>query len=145
MLGEKPANVQEAADAMAEVLNVVAGVVKTAFVAHGFKFTIVLPSRVTTTEVRKIIDGGFATIVTTVTLGDISFNLGFSVGAAGAVEMKAEELREGFVLAEDVKNASGNVILLPACTRLTATAAQRLRETCKGRVVRVHVPLASVA
>ncbi len=145
MLGEAPANVQEAAEALAEVLNVVAGVIKTEFSKAGFKFTIVLPKRVSAADLKAMEKGSFASIVTNVTLGESTFTLGFTAASASAVEMRVEDLREGFVLAEDMRNASGTLILLPACTRLTATAVQRLRESCKGRSVRVHVPLSSVA
>ncbi len=144
MLGEAPGNAEEAADALAEVLNLLAGVLKTEFGTNDFKFTLVLPKRTTSKEIRALIEGAFASIVTTVAFGDTSFALGFSARSVNAVEMRVEDLREGFVLAEDVCNATGGM-LLPACTRLTATAAQRLRETCKGRKVRAHVPLASVA
>ena len=145
MLGEAPSGLVEATDAVGEVLNLIASIAKTEFATNDINFTQVLPKQTTSKEIRKMTDDSFGSIVTTIALGEATFVLGYSARAANAVEMRVEDLREGFVLAEDLRNASGSLVLLPACTRLTATAAQRVRESCKGRKVRVHVPLASVA
>jgi hypothetical protein len=48
------------------------------------------------------------------------------------------------VLAESLFSSSGG-LLLPLGTRLTATAAERLRGTLKGRVIKVCFPEANIA
>ena len=140
VLGEPPGELEGAAEMLAEMLNTVAGSVKSQFVNHGFKFTLGIPKRIGARELRDLTAAAFASVVSAITVGETSFILGHTATNAQSKQVRVEELREGFVLAEDLKNASGTLILLPACTRLTSTAVQRLRDSCKGRSVRVFVP-----
>ncbi len=129
----------EAADALAEVINVVGGVVKAAFIADGFTFTIGLPGRLTPVEFERKQGAALASLAVNVRLGAHPFALSYLVTASAAVEMLAEELHEGYVLAQDLKR--NGAMLLPACTRLTEGAARRVRETCAGMRVKVCPPM----
>jgi CheY-like chemotaxis protein len=137
MLGE--ANEEEAADAVSEVVNVVAGVVKAAFVADGFSFTLSLPGRFSPADFHKRQAAALATASVNLILNGKKFILSYLVTSTSVVEIPAEELHEGYVLAEDLRR--NGALLLPICTRLTEGAARRIRETCKGTKVKVCPPM----
>ena len=56
--------------------------------------------------------------------------LAFLVKSSSPTLVPVEELREGSILAEDLRR--DGALLLPACTRLTEGAAKRIREACTG-------------
>jgi len=56
--------------------------------------------------------------------------------ARAATKVPASRLKEGMVLAENACSAAG-LLLLPAGTRLSATASERLRELLGARTVLV--------
>lgn len=140
MLGGESTS-DEAAEAVAEVVNVVAGVVKAAFVADGFSFTLGLPVRLSPAEFSQRQTKCLASAAVNLSLGEHKFALSYLVKQTMAVEVLAEELHEGYVLAEDLRR--NGALLLPICTRLTEGAARRIRETCKGTRVRVVPPMRS--
>jgi len=138
MLGGE-ASEAEATDALAEVVNVVAGVVKAAFVTDGFAFTLGLPGRLSSQDFQKRQTTALASAAVNLTLGEHRFVLSYLVTQTTTLEISAEELHEGYVLAEDLRR--NGALLLPICTRLTEGAARRIRETCKGMRVLVCPPM----
>lgn len=137
MLGGE-ATEAEAADALAEMVNVVAGVVKAAFVEEGFAFALGLPGQLTSPEFQRRQSSALASAAVNLTLGEHRFVLSYLVTQTTAIELPAEELHEGYVLAEDLRR--NGALLLPICTRLTEGAARRIRETCQGTRVLVVRP-----
>jgi len=143
MLGEDVEG-SEIGDALAEVLNVVIGVVKSAFVKDGFSFTMGLPSQVTRADVERGRSGAAALASLRVSVPGAAVTMSVAVRATDALAIRVDELREGHVLAEDLRTSAG-ALLVPACTRITESAARRLRETMKGRSVRVCAPARAAA
>lgn len=137
MLGE--ASDAEAADALAEVVNVVAGVVKAAFVTDGFTFTLGLPGRLSPGEFQDRQGSALASAAVNLSLGEHQFVLSYLVTETAILEMLAEDLREGYVLAQDLR--LGGEPLLPSATRLTEGTARQIREACKGMRVKVCAPM----
>jgi CheY-like chemotaxis protein len=129
----------EAEDALAEVVNVVAGVVKAAFVNDGFQLTLSLPSKLALADFKRRQEVALAATAVNLRFGGHPFALSYLVTSTAVVELAAEELHEGYVLAEDLKR--NGALLLPACTRLTESAARRVRETCAGTRVKVCPPM----
>jgi len=138
MLGEDSTEA-ETSDALAEVVNVVAGVVKAAFVSDGFQLTLSLPAKLQLTDFKRRQDVALAATAVNLRLGAHPFALSYLVTSTAVLELGAEELHEGYVLAEDLKR--NGALLLPACTRLTESAARRVRETCAGMRVKVCPPM----
>ena len=123
----------------AEVVNVVVGLVKSAFTKDGFSFTLGLPLRVSRADVERGRSGAQATASIRVTVPGGAVGMSVAVRSTDTVTVKIEELREGNVLAEDIRTAAG-ALLVPACTRITDNAARRLRETLRGKTVRICAP-----
>ncbi len=137
MLGPETTDA-EAADALAEIVNVVAGVVKSAFAMDGFSLTLGLPGRLSSAEFQERQTRALARAAVNLTLGEHRFVLSYLLTQTTAVELPAEQLHEGYVLAEDFRDGT---VILPICTRLTEGAARHIRETCRGMRVLVCPPM----
>jgi hypothetical protein len=69
----------------------------------------------------------------------LAIAIGFGVKPRNPAHLPASHLREGMVLAENLLNDQGGLIL-PLGTRLTATAVDRLQKLVRTRKVTVCVP-----
>jgi len=140
MLGEAdPEDVKTLRDLVSELANIVAGGLNVSFSGEGFGFTLGLAKRAPSAPGE---DGLVS--AQTVTAPGLEVAVRCVACVRNAVAVQPAGLREGMVLAESVFSTSGG-LLLPLGTRLTATAAERLRGAIKGRVVKVCVPEASPA
>jgi len=138
MLGEET-TYEDAAEALAEVVNVVAGVVKAAFVDEGFSFTLGLPAEISATELEELQASAVATTAIHVALGEHAFALSYLVTQSAATRVLAEDLHEGWVLAQDLR--VDGVLVMAHSTRLTEGAARSIRETCRGLRVLAYPPI----
>ena len=121
---------------LAELANVVIGAVKTAFHEEGFGFTIGLPGSSTAEDLNLAFTGAVATKTIRLRIAEATVFAGVAIRAKGPADIPVESLQEGHVLAEDARTGNG-ALLLPAGTRLTASAVNRLRDVLEGKSVKV--------
>jgi CheY-like chemotaxis protein len=136
MLGDPPPDDEVTLqDLVSEVANVVAGGIKTAFVADGFPFTLGLTSRV---DLPPLEDYAITELAT---LRADKVELAFAIGIRprNAVALPVSKLQEGMILADNIRNERGAMVL-PLGTRLTVTVATRLQSLLRDRTVRVCIP-----
>lgn len=136
MLGEVASGAELVTATLTELVNILAGRMKTEFLREGYTFTLGIPSTWNRTDLASTIADSVASRTLVLRAGEVTLSAHICVRPSEAVDIPALELREGLVLASDVRNSSGGLIL-PACTRLTESAAQHLREMLRGRAVRV--------
>jgi CheY-like chemotaxis protein len=135
MLGEgDPSDTQTLRDIVAELANITAGCVKTSFGKEGFPFTLGLAKKV-----EEFVDDYALAGAVGLRAKGIDLVARFGVRPRESVVIAASQLREGMVLAENALADAGSM-LLPTGTRLTLTAAERLKNALKARSIRVCVP-----
>ena len=140
MLGEaNPEDLLTLRDLVSELAHMVAGALKVSFSREGFGFTLGLAKRVA----GAVAEDGLIS-AQTFTAEGLEVIVRCVARVRNALVVQPGALREGMVLAESLFSSSGG-LLLPLGTRLTATAAERLRGTLKGRVIKVCFPEANIA
>jgi hypothetical protein len=106
-------------EALRELANVAGGAIKRAGLAEGIPMTIGIPTN----------DNFFATqqvrTWSASTTSGLRLALGASVSHARALTVRCCELRQGMVLAKDVRSATG-LLLVAAGTNLTKSTVQQL-------------------
>jgi CheY-like chemotaxis protein len=121
---------------LAEVANVLVGVAKTAFHPEDYNFTIGLPGSSSAEDLNLALGKAAATITFRLRIAEATIYASVAVRAKGPADKPVTELCEGHILAEDVRLTNG-ALLLPAGTRLTESAVNRLRDVLEGKSVRI--------
>ncbi|MGO8993541.1 MAG: response regulator [Polyangiaceae bacterium] len=135
MLGDAdPDDLQTVRDLVSEMANMVAGTVKSSFLPDGFSFTLGIAKNTEQATIRYD-----AARVVRLDAGGIEVVVRCGVRPRNSLVVLPTQLHEGMVLAENALSSSGG-LLLPAGTRLTRMAADRLRDALKGRQVKVCIP-----
>jgi DNA-binding response OmpR family regulator len=135
MLGEGQDDDATLHDLIAEVANVAAGSLKTAFLRDGFAFTLGLASKSQAQGpspygIAKAIAIRADRVVLFVTVG---------VQPRNAQRVPSGRLTEGMVLAESLYTSAG-ALVLPSGTRLTSTVTGRLHKMFADRAILVCMP-----
>jgi hypothetical protein len=138
MLGDPPPDDDATLnDLIAEVANVASGAIKSAFVPDGFRFTLGIADRGAQGK------GHFALAqLVGLRSGSATLSLALGISPRNAVVVSALMLREGMVLAENLLNDNG-ALMLPLGTRLSATAVNRLQNVLRDRKIQVCIPEAA--
>jgi len=121
LLGDPNASNDAVDDALRELTNTAGGAIKRAALAENVAFTIGLPKTNATAPARE----GAATWRLTIEGGSGCLAVVAEIRSLGNQRVQASKLAEGMVIAHDVRNESG-ILLVPAGARLTATSAARL-------------------
>jgi hypothetical protein len=111
---------------MLELTNSGMGAVKSAFLNDGFKFAGSTPKAKIFADMPTLLHGAEARRVLTYRSESSFVHTVIAVRPTPRVLVKANMLREGMVVAVDVINEAG-VLMVPGGTRLTETAAERIR------------------
>lgn len=125
VLGDET-DVETACGLVLEGANVLMGALKTAYVDRGYEITGGLPSSSDAGQTRAIFDEQptrqrFAFVAGP----DVNVEVWVRIAEKQNVSIRARDLREGMVVAEDVRDARG-MLLIRAGARLTETAAERI-------------------
>ncbi len=120
-------------DVVAELANITAGCIKATFSQEAFVFTLGLAA-----GAAHSADPYALAMSLCLAAPGLDFVVRFGVRARQSAMRAAADLREGMVLADNVLARSGG-LLLPAGTRLTATAAELLKAALGESAVRVCV------
>jgi hypothetical protein len=128
MLGDTESDVDTLRELVLEMSNVVGGAFKRKAVDEGVVFATGLPRQVQVTEAPQLVDDCEGTRHFCVSNDDDSVVVEVWAGARRRENrvVKVADLVEGMILAADVRNPAG-VLLLPAGARLTETTAERAR------------------
>ena len=126
ILGEPSPSATDAQEILAELANIVAGVAKSKFAPEGFGLTLSVPTQATPAHLTASTAKAFARKRVGVKVGSATVVVGYYVRGASAIDLRLDQLEQGHVLAEDLKNANGGM-LLPACACLTETTIKRIR------------------
>lgn len=138
MLDDASLDVGQAA--VGELSNIVAGRMKTHFMAEGYTFSLAIYGEADEAKQGAYEALSVASSAVTLVAGErAALSARFFVRPSGAVEISGAELYEGIVLAEDLVTDRG-ALLLPAGTRLTTSAIKRVREHVQRRRVKVCLP-----
>lgn len=123
LLGDADAEAQEAL--VLETANIAMGSLKSAFAQHDLSFTGGIPYATTIEDARRAAMGAAHRRRMSFEAGDATLDVWVRAESKKNTERQLTELREGMVVAADVRDADGNV-LLRAGTRLTTTTAEWL-------------------
>ncbi len=115
-----------ASDMLNELANIAMGATKTALGTAGYALTGSLPRSIAPGEVPTYGGASQSRETVTVVLANARIQVSVMVASAQNVTLTIDKLREGMVLAKDVFNARG-VLVLTAKTRLSETSVVRLR------------------
>jgi DNA-binding response OmpR family regulator len=121
LLGDPAASNEAADDALRELANTAGGAFKRAALLENITFTTGLPR----TEPNACVLGEHARWTLTIDGGDGCITLGAEIRKLANQRVSASNLSEGMVLVHDVRN-DGGILLVPAGSRLTGTAAAQL-------------------
>ena len=135
MLGEAQDDDATLQDLVAEVANVAAGALKTAFLRDGFSFTLGLASK---SQSQGPSPYGIAKSIMVRADRVVLF---FTVGVQprNAQRVPSSRLTEGMVLAESLYTSNG-ALVLPSGTRLTSSVTGRLHKMFLDRAILVCMP-----
>lgn len=128
VLGDPSADEAATDDALREFANTAGGAVKRAALNEGVTLTIGLPvdDNSAHKEVTPAGDRGWWSL--TLNGGDVCIGVVAEILPRANQRVMADKLCEGMVLAHDVRN-QGGVLLVPAGARLTCVTAARLAQT----------------
>lgn len=113
-------------DVLLELTNSGMGAVKSAFLNDGYKFAGATPKAKVFASIDQLIKDAEAKRALTYRSESSFVHAVVAVRRTPRVRIKASSLREGMVVAVDVVNEAG-VLIIPAGTRLTETSADRIR------------------
>ena len=114
-----------AKDVLLELANSGMGAVRAAFLSEEFRFAASTPKPTLARPIDKIVDGVEAKRMLTFKHGDALVHVIVAVRRQGRIKVRALLLREGMVIASDILNDAG-LLLVRAGTRLTETSAGRI-------------------
>jgi len=112
-------------DVMLELANSGMGAVRAAFLSEEFRFAASTPKALSGVSLAKLVERVEAKRVLTFRNGDDQVYVVVTVRSQARIKLRATQLREGMVVASDVTNEAG-VLLVRAGTRLTETAASKV-------------------
>lgn len=121
LLGDPNANADATDDALRELANTAGGAVKRAALCENVTLTTGLPS----TNHSPSFSGDRVCWTLSSDGGDVCIAVVGEIRKLANQRVPASELSEGMVLAHDIRNASG-ILLVPAGSRLTGTSAAKL-------------------
>lgn len=124
LLGE-PGDVESACTLVLETANILMGSLKSYLGNHGYDFTSGLPSSPSLADTRASHDHQTLRQRFAFVVGNITLDIWLFLAEKRNAKVKAEDLREGMVLAEDTHDGNG-MLLVRAGVRLTETGARRL-------------------
>ena len=141
MLDDASADVGESA--IGERTNIVAGRLKDNFRGDGYHFNLAVYAEADQAK-RDALQGlSLASAKTSILVaGCAELSAHFFVRQNGVTEISGDELFEGVVLAEDLIDALGAMIL-PAGTRLTSSGIKRVQDHVQNRRVKICNPKAA--
>ncbi|MFO0556144.1 MAG: hypothetical protein U0271_47645 [Polyangiaceae bacterium] len=114
-------------DMIGEFANIAMGAMKSAFARESLAFTGGLPEVLSPHRLSEFISPCVRTEAFSLTALEARIDVRLGIVSKKNVLVSAHALAEGMVLAKDVFNARG-MLLLTAGTRLSSTAAERLRQ-----------------
>ncbi|GEM_PF-5518430 len=117
-----------AADVLGEIGNIAMGALKTSFSAESFHFTGSLPKRLAPADVAVFGASGQFVESFCVRLADARLHVRIGIASTKNQIIDMMKLREGMVLAKDLFNARG-MLVLAGGTRLSSTTADKLQRT----------------
>lgn len=138
LLGDADAEAKEAL--VLESANIAMGSLKTALAEHELSFTGGIPYATTLAEVQVAMTNAAQQRRMTFVAGDATLEVWVRAESRKNVERDVAELREGMVVAADVRDGDGNV-LLRSGTRLTVTTAEWLTKLAG----KLHVVVSDVS
>lgn len=112
-------------DVMLELANSGMGAVRAAFLSEEFRFAASTPKPLASVALSNLTERVEAKRILTFRSGEDVVFVVVTVRNQGRIKLRAGALREGMVVASDVTNEAG-VLLVRAGTRLTETAASRV-------------------
>ncbi len=112
-------------DVLLELANSGMGAVRAAFLSEEFRFAASPPKPLAAVSLPKLVERVEAKRVLTFRNGEDVVYVVVAVRSQGRIKLRATNLREGMVVASDITNDAG-VLLVRAGTRLTETAASRV-------------------
>jgi hypothetical protein len=115
-------------EVMLELANSGMGALKVALLQDGFRFAASIPKAVAFVDAQSFLANAEAKRILLFRSDTTILHVILAVRRTPLLRVKAESLREGMVLAANVLNAAGTLIIA-AGTRLTETSAERLRRT----------------
>ena len=127
-------------EVMLELANSGMGALKVGLVRDGFRFAASVPKPVAFVDAKSWLSNAEARRILTFRSETTVLHVILAVRRTPRVRVKAALLREGMVLAANVTNEAGTLIIA-AGTRLTETSAERLRRT----MPKLEIELADVA
>jgi DNA-binding response OmpR family regulator len=113
-------------DVLLELANSGMGAVKSAFLNDGFKFAGSTPKARVFVDTASLVSGVEARRVLTYRSESSFIHVVVAVRSTPRVRVKAAALREGMVIAANITNDAG-VLIVSAGTRLTETTVERIR------------------
>lgn len=124
VLGE-PGDAESGCALVLETANILMGSLKGLLASRGYDFTASLPKNPSLAETRATHDHHTVRQRFAYAAGNITLDVWLFVAEKHSSRVKAEDLREGMVLAEDAHDGHG-MLLVRAGVRLTETGARRL-------------------
>jgi AmiR/NasT family two-component response regulator len=112
-------------DVLLELANSGMGVIKAGFLGEQFRFVGAIPEPTTSADRAKAFDGAEAKRVLAFRSDKAVVYVAVTLKHQGRVRVLGARLKEGMVVASDVKSEAG-VLLVRAGTRLTETTAEKL-------------------
>lgn len=121
----EPGDVESGCALVLETGNILMGAVKTLLSTRGYEFTSGVPTSASLAEARATHDNRALRQRFAFRAGNVSLDVWIFAAEKKNSKMRAEDLREGMVLAEDARDRQG-MLLVKAGVRLTETSARRL-------------------
>lgn len=127
LLGDPNAPDASMADVVREIANTSGGAFKRAALSEGITLTTGLPTNSSQSQASLAGESNHDKVRPWIARSDAGFGLSFTASIISRQNQRvtAHTLREGMVLARDLKNEAG-VLLIPAGTRLTSSTVDRL-------------------
>jgi DNA-binding response OmpR family regulator len=122
------ASAELAADMLGEIANLVMGTLKAGLNTEGLGFTAGLPSPVPANESSKLMATALHQNAFVLTIGQAKLTVRLGLSQKGNALVQTQKLGEGMVLAKDLFNARG-LLLLAGGTRLSQTMIDKLTGT----------------
>lgn len=124
MLGDDN-DIAGACELILEAANVLMGCLKTAYIEHGYSFTVGLPTQPLIQDARAAYDSHAHRQRFAFSTDNVTIEIWVRVSDKRNRTVKGAGLKEGMILVDDVRDERG-MLLVRGGTRLTATTAQRL-------------------
>jgi CheY-like chemotaxis protein len=137
LLGDE--DLESAKALVLEMSNSLMGVLKAAFMPHGFTFTGGIPSTETFAHSRAAFDKSIVRCRMAIANGPSDAEIWLRVKEKSNTTVRGRALKEGLVIGEDIRDGSG-MLLIRAGSRLSQTMADRLAKLAPDLEVTVSDP-----